>query len=112
MPHRSPHTTTASLSHASTAQQKTFKTCITSEIYKIYSFGSNHAKTESNNEYKHSIRLVTTYTHISDPKDRLDQFRLLNEETSKINWLLSNTWTQKIEKKQTRSASSIAAYQQ
>jgi LPS-assembly protein len=110
--HRSPHTTTASLSHASTAQQNTFKTCITSEIYKIYSFGSNHAKTESNKEYKHSIRLVTTYTHISDPKDSLNQFRLLNEETSKINWLLSNTWTQKIEKKQTRSASSIAAYQQ
>ena len=90
-------------SHTATAHQNLFKTCITSELYKIYSFGSNHAKNNAKKEFKHSIRLVTTYTHASDIEESLEQFRLFDEKSNTINWLISNTWTEKILTKQTRN---------
>jgi len=101
-------------SHAPTptAYQNTYQTSITSELYKIYSFGSNHAKRKAKKEFKHSIRLVTAYTHVSDIDENWKQFRLFEEETSKINWLLSNTWIEKIETKTTRKHSSLAEYKQ
>jgi len=95
-----------------TAHQNTFKTCITSELYKIYSFGSNHAIGKAKKEFKHSIRLVTDYTHVSDIDDRWKSFRFFDEKSDKINWLLSNTWVEKIEKRTTRNNSSLTEYKQ
>jgi LPS-assembly protein len=100
-------------SHSPTAQQNTFKTSITSELYKIYSFGSNHAKKIAKKEFKHSIRLVTAYTHVSDNKDdSFEQFRLFDEKTNKISCLLSNTWIEKIMGQRNRNDSSSAEYKQ
>jgi len=99
-------------SHPTSAQQNLFKTSITSELYKIYSFGSNHAKRKAKKEFKHSIRLVTTYTHVSEIDENRKQFRLFDEKTNKINWLFSNTWIEKIEKQSTHKESSIAMYKQ
>ena len=99
-------------SHTPTAQQNTFKTAITSELYKIYSFGSNHAKKNAKKEFKHAIRLVTAYTHVSDTKESLERFHLFDEKSNKISWLFSNTWIEKIIAQPNRNDSSGAEYKQ
>ena len=99
-------------SHPATAQQNTFKTCITSELYKIYSFGLNHAKTKAKKKFKHSVRLVTAYAHVSDLKEHDPYFRLFDEKSNTIKWSLTNSWIEKIVNNQSRADGSIAEYKQ
>ncbi|KPA13892.1 organic solvent tolerance protein OstA [Candidatus Magnetomorum sp. HK-1] len=80
-----------------TAQQKRFETYLTSELYKIYSFGSKHANKQSLKKYKHSIRFLGGYTYIPDIRDDNDMFQVsvFDKKTNKFNWLISNTWVEK-----------------
>ena len=99
-------------SHAATSHQNIFKTCITSELYKIYSFGSNHAKKKAKKEFRHSIRLITKYTHASNIEGSVVNFQLFDDKSNKIDWLISNTWTEKIVTNQTRKKISSTEYRQ
>ncbi|MBF0450032.1 MAG: LPS-assembly protein LptD [Candidatus Magnetomorum sp.] len=80
-----------------TIHQKRFETHLTSELYKIYSFGSKHASTKSIKAYKHTIRLRGGYTYIPDDRDENDEFQwtVFDEKSNNINWLISNTWVEK-----------------
>ena len=99
-------------SHQMSAQQNTFKTSITSELYKIYSFGSNHAKTKAKKLFKHSIRLVTAYAYVPNVKENWKYFRLFDEASNKIKWSLTNSWIEKKTKNQSRKDTSTAEYKQ
>jgi LPS-assembly protein len=74
--------------------QKTFETYITSELYKIFSFGSKHARSK---KYKHTIRFQSAYTYIPDNSDENDMFQdsMFDKKTNKVKWLVSNSWIEK-----------------
>jgi len=77
--------------------QKAFKTSVTSQIYKIYCFGSNHADRNVKKSYKHSIQMHATYWHMTDASSEMDRWHLFGEELNKIKWLVSNTWIEKMQ---------------
>jgi len=80
-----------------TIQQKRFETYLTSELYKIYSFGSKHANKHSLKKYKHSIRILGGYTYVPESNDDNYMFDMsfFDKKTNKLSWLISNTIVEK-----------------
>ena len=77
-----------------TIQQKTIEAYLTSELYKIFSFGSKHARSK---KYKHTVRFQSGYTYIPDDIDGKDIFseRLFDNKSNKVSWLISNALVEK-----------------